>query len=103
SLVAVRLRHPGLALPIPYLGSARLRLFAQPHSDAPCRGAEKIWPVRFDSHCDPVAAGCRAKLDAYRRMALPGQSPLLRLGGDEAERFQLAGRIFERRPYGIRF
>ena len=49
----------------------------------------------------PLAAGRGAKLDAAAGLALPGQPRLLRLGGDAAEGFQLADRLFERGPHGL--
>ena len=49
----------------------------------------------------PLLPDARAELDARPRLAVPGQPPLLRLGGHAAEGLQLAGRLFQRGAHGL--
>ena len=70
---AVRLRHSGFALAVPFLGAAGLRCRAVAHRHAPRRRAEEVRPLRFDPHRAAADAAGRAELDALSRVALPRQ------------------------------
>src|SRR5208283_6209188 len=82
---AVRFRHFGFALAVPYLGAARLRFRAFADGNAARGSAEKIRALRFDSHRAAVAAAGGATLDANSRLVLSRQHSLRRLGGHAAE------------------
>ena len=100
---AVRLWHSGFALAVPHLGAAGLRLGSDRHGHAACRRAEEIRSVRSDSRSRCRCCRRRRKAGCNPRVALPRQPRLLRLGGDAAERFQLAHRLFQRGAHGLCF
>src|SRR5206468_6827734 len=99
----VRFRNPRIALAVPYLGATRVRLRSQSYGDASCGCTEEVRALRVDSNRLADAAGSSPRMDQYPGLALPGQSRVLRLGCHATKRFQLAGRIFECRPHGLRF
>jgi hypothetical protein len=100
---AIWIRHSGFALAVPFLGAARLQFRSVADRHAARRRAEEVRPLRLDPHRAAVDAAGRPPLDEYSRLALPGQHPLRRLGGDAAERFEPAHRQFQRGAHGLHF
>ena len=100
----VRLRHPGLALALPFLGAARLRGRTEFGRDAPRRRPEEVRAVRTDPDCPAAPAPGGPRTGAIR-LAAPGrgrQRARHRSGHDGAARPEADGRIQLGHAHGLR-